>query len=484
MNGISGTFPYLDFTNIRKILANTDSFQVGETLLTFKVTASNATHIATASLDLLVNTPPSGGSLNIVPTTGTAFTTEFTFTANGWIDDGLPMLYEFLFIVDTGEPVLTTNVLAGKQFKNTVTSLFAGSTNPIQIILNVYDVLDYVSTVTSSITVTPTINTLPDAATILPPSMATYDNDPKVVSMVLSDLAGVEINENMDESSACPSCSGNGYCSSSLNKCICNAGFSYMDCSIADSLFDQVVDLKKNTLQVLYDDFTGDFIGSDAQKKRILAAVDLASQNPYINTKETFEIMNSMLEDLIHIRDSSTILSSEDQDTVLNVLDHMLTFANHDDCLVESEYTLSLADRTIDYLETISRSAREATLSSEQKNYSTPTVDVHIVKTTPCDLENIVVGTNPSGPTLTFKPDSSVANLCHTSISIRFYAFSDKLFTCDATPSRRLLSSNSDTKGRFAFKITNDENGLEVHFPYGVTVSIPGELKNVNLAVS
>jgi hypothetical protein len=64
---------------------------------TFRLTAASASTGVSgyAEVQLLVNSPPTSGSLAVSPSTGYALTTSFLCLASGWVDDAedLPLTY-------------------------------------------------------------------------------------------------------------------------------------------------------------------------------------------------------------------------------------------------------------------------------------------------------------------------------------------------------------------------------------------------------
>jgi hypothetical protein len=51
---------------------------------------------AVASVMVITNGPPQGGSFSVSPTTGVALSTNFYMTASSWVDDDTPLTYQFL----------------------------------------------------------------------------------------------------------------------------------------------------------------------------------------------------------------------------------------------------------------------------------------------------------------------------------------------------------------------------------------------------
>ena len=69
------------------------------TSYTFRLDVTDAAgSVGVAELDIDVNNAPTSGGLSITPMTGVAITTLFTFTMSNWIDEDLPLTYEFRYL--------------------------------------------------------------------------------------------------------------------------------------------------------------------------------------------------------------------------------------------------------------------------------------------------------------------------------------------------------------------------------------------------
>jgi hypothetical protein len=52
-----------------------------------------------ADISFLVNTPPTSGYVEVSPSSGTAFSTQFAFRSVNWVDDQLPLLYHWVYSI-------------------------------------------------------------------------------------------------------------------------------------------------------------------------------------------------------------------------------------------------------------------------------------------------------------------------------------------------------------------------------------------------
>ena len=67
----------------------------------FRLTATNAWGTSSfAQVELTMNRPPSSGSLEVSPSAGYTFDTDFEFVGLGWVDEDLPLQYKFGFDAD------------------------------------------------------------------------------------------------------------------------------------------------------------------------------------------------------------------------------------------------------------------------------------------------------------------------------------------------------------------------------------------------
>ena len=67
---------------------------------TFKLTATDVSGESSyATVEVVMNEKPSSGSLALSPGTGYVFETDFTFLAESWVDEDLPLTYKFVYVV-------------------------------------------------------------------------------------------------------------------------------------------------------------------------------------------------------------------------------------------------------------------------------------------------------------------------------------------------------------------------------------------------
>jgi hypothetical protein len=105
-----------------------------------------------ASIVVTLNTPPLPGSLYVSPTNGTMLATKFSFSASMFIDEDLPITYQFSYLVDGRSMVLQSR----SGFTSTVSVLPGGpdrNGGQLTCLVNVYDGLDSSTSESSVVTV-------------------------------------------------------------------------------------------------------------------------------------------------------------------------------------------------------------------------------------------------------------------------------------------------------------------------------------------
>lgn len=147
------------------LLVPANQLNPGSTV-TFRLTAdrtgsTSSLYRAFSEVNVLVNAPPSSGSLVVTPVIGEALTTPFDNSAGGWIDDpaDLPLSYMFLF---TAHPNGSPLVIQSRQSSSAVTALLpAGNEvdqNLVSLMVTVFDNLLAFTSAAQAVTVNPLSN--------------------------------------------------------------------------------------------------------------------------------------------------------------------------------------------------------------------------------------------------------------------------------------------------------------------------------------
>jgi hypothetical protein len=105
-----------------------------------------------ASIEITMNTPPLPGSFDVSPSNGTMLVTKFSFSASMFIDEDLPITYQFAYLSDGRSMVLQSR----SRFTSMESVLPQGSPSDesqLTCLVNVYDGLNSSTSVTSVVTV-------------------------------------------------------------------------------------------------------------------------------------------------------------------------------------------------------------------------------------------------------------------------------------------------------------------------------------------
>ncbi len=104
----------------------------------------------------LVNSPPSGGSVNVTPSAGQAYVTTFTITPTGWTDDdGLAgWKYQYGYISGDGRKIALSPVTTVNTWLTTLPPPPSGG-GQIDVFVRLYDAFDEYTDATQRVTVSP-----------------------------------------------------------------------------------------------------------------------------------------------------------------------------------------------------------------------------------------------------------------------------------------------------------------------------------------
>jgi hypothetical protein len=105
----------------------------------FKLTTTDASgSIGLSTVSVLMNSPPSSGSLSIMPSSGFAFETMFTMDAAGWEDADLPLTYRFddLGVLINGEPTQVSTLKRPSFDTFHETLIGSGSNRTVQVVVS------------------------------------------------------------------------------------------------------------------------------------------------------------------------------------------------------------------------------------------------------------------------------------------------------------------------------------------------------------
>lgn len=216
---------------LTSLLLAANTFQAG-TYVTFRLTATSvvasrrrlweteATSVVNSYSEVVVqaNTPPSGGTFTVSPTSGSSLSTKFNLNSAGWVDEpsDYPLYYDFRYTLSSTSPFLT---IQSKGPTNTATSDFpAGSESANYYLIlssRIYDSLGGYATASGKVQVT--VNNNIDVSSYL------SDNLQSAISSGNSDLAFQAVN-NVASTINVVNCTlaNTSYCVS-LNRLACSS---------------------------------------------------------------------------------------------------------------------------------------------------------------------------------------------------------------------------------------------------------------------
>ena len=188
-------------TSIFQLAIAANSLSGGVTY-SFQLQASyNAQQISTASVTITMNRPPSGGSLSVTPTRGTAFNTTFTLTTYSWTDDASDLPLQYIFSYYSLDPRTERNVIKNLDLVPSVSSFLGQglsslgySLRCVAFAVDVYSGQANTSTsvVVNPMKITPTLLTSMNSALNNAFAQQNIYAVTQVVNSVLSSLNGVD----------------------------------------------------------------------------------------------------------------------------------------------------------------------------------------------------------------------------------------------------------------------------------------------------
>ena len=151
------TFMLRSTASIQNLIIKPYSLPEGSKL-TFTLTAKSATKSVSSSIEIVTNTPPTNGILNVHPKIGIELNDEFTLSSYFWADEDIPLSYDFLYSFDTTSSTFT---LKSRSEANiavvylTANSMYYKSKINVTVVGNVYDSFDAFSSSSVPVTVLP-----------------------------------------------------------------------------------------------------------------------------------------------------------------------------------------------------------------------------------------------------------------------------------------------------------------------------------------
>lgn len=107
-------------------------------VFTLSCTLENG-YSSSSSVTIATNSPPLGGTLLVIPSDGVMFETIFSFQTSGWVDEDLPITYQFGYLTSS---LLLTVFRSKIELSYTSTVLPSGSKGTISNLTSAVDVFD------------------------------------------------------------------------------------------------------------------------------------------------------------------------------------------------------------------------------------------------------------------------------------------------------------------------------------------------------
>lgn len=220
------------------------SFGSGQ-FLTLYVTAYNGIENKGSSgiFTIPINPGPTGGSMSVSPTSGTATSTKFTITTSGWTDSDLPLKYNFTALILPNK----TLELASLSTSTTITTTLPQNVSIIAIFC-LDSFLNPSEPTWVNVTVTPN-NNVSSIVENVNDVLNTLSGTPQEKVNILTNLQTQlsDLDTNVTSTTCATGCSGHGRCGK-RNRCICNQGWTLSDCSKSTNEFNTVMETKMKLL--------------------------------------------------------------------------------------------------------------------------------------------------------------------------------------------------------------------------------------------
>jgi hypothetical protein len=359
----------------------------------FDVQTSDGSRSGYASSNIVIDSPPTPGSVFISPTSGTAITTPFSLTISGCsTSDNSPMTYYFAY----SDP-LRSNALVRLTAESSLTTASVSLPRGLTSSGDLLTITGYCITesgvsvsMNQTVTVSPLISdTATDAETsdlitqLLSSKLNATNTDPAVANSVVTAMTSLikPIVMSTTECVDASSCSGNGNCVS--GECICNTGFTGSDCSISSA---QAAQRQALRLQILLQFLS--FFSSSRSIKQTTTTLTKDEVSQQLSTLLSicgsyFDMSSSMYTPLLNRLTSviaqGTVIDSSILDQVTDILSIIM------DSMYKIVKTSSISNRQLIYNSllpsTIAKVVAnlQSTASAIQSQYTSLGVSVQVM---------------------------------------------------------------------------------------------------------
>ncbi|KAG3237801.1 hypothetical protein PI124_g17218, partial [Phytophthora idaei] len=403
----------------------------------FQLNATDSSgQTGSATITVVVNSPPSSGSLSVTPAVGCALEDKFSVLVSDWVDEDLPLKYTFKYIKGatySGENEIALGASTPDALFLSQLGLGGGDNNTVTLVVYVQDALGATTRVTKEIQVKPMVVAAANQAAYLANKTnavlaEALTGDPGKVLNTINALAdmvnGKEETANGTTGNvstpattlkSCPTssyveCGGKGSCVReptgclALNvdciaTCVCISGYYGDNCALDEAAM----------------------TAKSAALGTLLGAMTKASASVDVTDVGALE---QQAASVVTLTKSATILDSNSQKLVLNVMDNILAAP-----VLTPAATTAVAN-TISNLLEVDNSGKKTTTPA-----ATTTTPTATTKSPPTPTPTVTTKSPTPTPTATTKTPSK---------------------------SRRLADSSSDSSGDTDSTVGGSDSGSSV----------------------
>jgi len=430
-----GTFPPFKMYSFQNRLKVYPSYEANPFhLFISDLQVHNSINRGYGVFQLPYNQPPRGGTFTVSSTVGFSMSTIFVLTCSLWIDEDLPLSYQFA--MSYSEDPDTFFEISIKNTTSTLdTFLSAYPTNPNAYLkAKIFDALDIRSEVSLPIQIFPidvstSLDTIRLILDILPSAPSSLHAIQACI-IVGKEFSNLELGIIQAASMGCPTCSGHGKCVN--QECVCDPDWT-INCYYARSDLNEIIQLKKTLINIFSSNYAS--LGTSEYRRIAIQLVSDLS-NPEFNNNESMTMLQNLLKNQLAIDKPTTKLSMSEAKLMLSIIDNFMRFFLENGCSYRLDVTNSFSNSLIGYFEAISKAFLDFTLPNEQRSFFLMnTFDFSVQKVTLCEFGNGINKTSSDAPVVEITPLITPPEICgyNDTYDIVFYAFRESLLACDKT---------------------------------------------------
>ncbi|KAG3215664.1 hypothetical protein PC129_g13457 [Phytophthora cactorum] len=425
----------------------------------FQLNATDSSgQTGSATITVVANSPPSSGSLSVTPAVGYALEDKFSVLVSDWVDEDLPLKYTFKYIKGatySGENEIALGASTPDALFLSQLGLGGGDNNTVTLVVYVQDALGATTRVTKEIQVKPMVVAAANQAAYLANKTnavlaEALTGDPGKVLNTINALAdmvnGKEETANGTTGNvstpattlkSCPTssyveCGGKGSCvreptgclASNVDcivTCVCTSGYYGDNCALDEAAM----------------------TAKSAALGTLLGAMTKASASVDVRDVGALE---QQAASVVTLTKSATILDSNSQKLVLNVMDNILAAP-----VLTPAATTAVAN-TISNLLEVDNSGKKTTTPA-----ATTTTPTATTKSPPTPTPTVTTKNPTPTPTATTKSPTPTPTATTKSPTPTPTAT-----TKTPSKSRRLADSSSDSSGDTDSTVGGSDSGSSV----------------------